>query len=625
MTRTNSSKLFYDVSQGPTSHMVCHRNMSKVFSIVAECRLQLPLGICTQSQSSNSTSFFILILYPLLFYCNENSIHFVSLMDFCAVILLFINKVCCWLFEKREIKQFIFISYFFCRRTNNRDCNSPSPANGGKYCVGQRIEHRTCNIQECENDSLDFREEQCSHFDNDSSFNSLHLHNAKWMPKYGLEKKDECKLFCRLEQSSTYFELKNRVIDGTPCSYHTFDKCINGECIPAGCDNELYSTAEVDMCGVCKGHNETCETFHGNLTYHQFRISSNYQSGYFVYHVATIPKGATNIEINQGSIDDQNYISLRDNHDRSLLNDYRHIDDVHKILHHGGITLDYNGGKSAKERVNSTYSKQLKSDLKIFILSFKLPQPMNEEYIITYSYSRSNPDKPAYASNHVNHATANDYPTTTTAAKKQHVWQMQEWSNCSKLCQGKQTRKASCVELTTKSIVPDGYCRNSAKPYEDFKECNTGCRLNWEAYKSNCSVTCGEGNRTIGYRCMQQVVSRNSGHQKIQVDKSFCPARYETKLYEPCSQHCNEVLWAYSNWSPCSRSCGGGKQNRTHYCISDPVHRRPVDNKYCNHMRPEELVRYCNQNINCAEWAYGEESPVSQTILLRGETLLFQN
>lgn len=49
-------------------------------------------------------------------------------------------------------------------------------------------------------------------------------------------------------------------------------------------------------------------------------------------------------------------------------------------------------------------------------------------------------------------------------------------------------------------------------------------------------------------------------------------------------------------------------------CLSDPVHRRPVNEKYCSHLRREELVRYCNQDVNCAEWAYGEESPVSLKI-----------
>ena len=133
--------------------------------------------------------------------------------------------------------------------------------------------------------------------------------NVKWMPKYGLDKKDECKLYCRADKSSTYFALAPKVSDGTPCTYQEFNKCINGACIPAGCDNELYSTAELDMCGVCKGKNETCESHNGNLTHHQFRANARYHSGYYFYSVVTIPKGATNIEIIQiGYEDDKNYI-----------------------------------------------------------------------------------------------------------------------------------------------------------------------------------------------------------------------------------------------------------------------------------------------------------------------------
>lgn len=368
------------------------------------------------------------------------------------------------------------------------------------------------------------------------------LDNAKWMPKYGLDSKDECKLYCRLEKTSTYFALANRVIDGTPCSYHTFDKCINGLCVPAGCDNELYSTAELDMCGVCKGRNETCESYFGNLTYHQFRQQANYQSAYFVFPVVTIPKGATNIKITQPGYDEQNYIALRDDHDEYILNNVHHIDEFEKTIYYGGITFYYTGGRKALEEVNSTYARQLKRELKVDILSFSPPSP-SEDYVITFTYTRSDSEK-VIMSNHItNNYNYNDYPS----AKKQYVWQMQDWSNCSSLCQGKQTRKASCVELSANAVVTDNYCRNTVKPFEDYKECNTDCRLGWEAFKSECSVTCGEGNRTIEYECVQRY-TRHSEHSKV-VDRSFCPTRYEITTYEPCSQQCNEVLLIYNEWS----------------------------------------------------------------------------
>lgn len=380
------------------------------------------------------------------------------------------------------------------------------------------------------------------------------LDNAKWMPKYGLDSKDECKLYCRLEQTSTYFALANRVIDGTPCSYHTFDKCINGACVPAGCDNELYSTAELDMCGVCKGRNETCESSHGNLTYQQFRQHANYQNSYFVFPVVTIPRGATNIKITQPGYDEQNYIALRDDHDEYILNNVHHIDEHQKTIYYGGITFHYSGSRTSLEEVNSTYARQLKRELKVDILSFSPPSP-NEEFVITFSYTRSDAGK-VVLSNHISNSYNynNNYNSDYPSAKKQYVWQMQGWSNCSSVCQGKQIRKASCVEQNTKVDVADNYCRNTAKPFDDYKECNTDCHLNWRpsAY-TDCSVTCGDGNRTIIYECWQSFTRYPTETSRV-VDRSFCPPRREAPTYEPCTRPCKEVIWFYNDWSPVSHS-----------------------------------------------------------------------
>lgn len=48
-----------------------------------------------------------------------------------------------------------------------------------------------------------------------------------------------------MENSITYFMLKNKVTDGTSCTVDSFDKCVNGICRPAGCDNELNSIAKL--------------------------------------------------------------------------------------------------------------------------------------------------------------------------------------------------------------------------------------------------------------------------------------------------------------------------------------------------------------------------------------------
>ena len=54
---------------------------------------------------------------------------------------------------------------------------------------------------------------------------------------------DKCKLYCRVEYSSAYFLLASQVIDGTPCGIDTFDKCVGGQCVPAGCDHVLGSSS----------------------------------------------------------------------------------------------------------------------------------------------------------------------------------------------------------------------------------------------------------------------------------------------------------------------------------------------------------------------------------------------
>lgn len=54
---------------------------------------------------------------------------------------------------------------------------------------------------------------------------------------------DECLLYCRAHKSTNYFQMGDKVIDGTSCTHDSFNKCVNGVCRPAGCDNILYSVS----------------------------------------------------------------------------------------------------------------------------------------------------------------------------------------------------------------------------------------------------------------------------------------------------------------------------------------------------------------------------------------------
>lgn len=100
-----------------------------------------------------------------------------------------------------------------------------------------------------------------------------------------------------------------QVKDGTSCNQESFDKCVNGLCHQAGCDNQLDSHAMLDKCGVCDGNNDTCMDIEGSFLPEQIEKVKEYSKTPYYYHVTIIPKGASNVEILQpGYSDDFNYI-----------------------------------------------------------------------------------------------------------------------------------------------------------------------------------------------------------------------------------------------------------------------------------------------------------------------------
>lgn len=42
--------------------------------------------------------------------------------------------------------------------------------------------------------------------------------------------KDRCKLYCRVAGTTSFYQLKDRVADGTPCGTETNDICVQGLC-----------------------------------------------------------------------------------------------------------------------------------------------------------------------------------------------------------------------------------------------------------------------------------------------------------------------------------------------------------------------------------------------------------
>lgn len=170
-----------------------------------------------------------------------------------------------------------------------------------------RMQYRSCNVEECPEGTLDFREEQCHELDgNNFEIPGLEK-NVKWIPKYGVKAEDQCKLYCRVKNSNNYFLLRDKVKDGTPCTHphEGYDMCINGQCRTAGCDYVFDSDAKLDKCGICRGNNDTCSDVNGVFPFSKI----HHMKKPYVQKIVRIPTGATNIEIIQrGYKDDGNYL-----------------------------------------------------------------------------------------------------------------------------------------------------------------------------------------------------------------------------------------------------------------------------------------------------------------------------
>ncbi|XP_017143471.2 A disintegrin and metalloproteinase with thrombospondin motifs 9 isoform X1 [Drosophila miranda] len=452
---------------------------------------------------------------------------------------------------------------------SHRDCNDPVPDHGGKYCVGSRKKYRSCNTHECPLGTPDPREQQCYDM-NGRNFNIQGISPAsKWIPKYEREPSKQCKLFCRVDNSITYFKLKSKVADGTTCTVDSFDKCVNGICRPAGCDNELNSIAKLDKCGVCEGQSDTCEEVTGNLYVSDLlKLKDPTKT---LYYVTTIPKGASNIVITQPGYPEQNYIVLSDDKRAPILN--RDVVKTYSLKFvYAGVTIEYNGSNSPMERVNTTYSWKLSRDLVVEIISIDLsPAKKHDTVLISYSYTI-------------------DKPMTAEATEVEiYRWEMQAWSTCDSLCQGRMYRQPACVSTTKGLKVAPQFCDATARSMAEDLSCNMDCRLTLNVTSiSECSASCGElGTREKNFNCIQTFPDIQRSNI---VDMSYCKLKFEVVHHEKCREGC----WKYSELTACSKSCGTGTQKREVRCY---LHNAHVSDDLCSPRTKHqynELLHFCN-------------------------------
>ncbi|XP_036624757.1 A disintegrin and metalloproteinase with thrombospondin motifs 4 [Trichosurus vulpecula] len=227
---------------------------------------------------------------------------------------------------------------------SSRDCTSPVPRNGGKYCEGRRTRFRSCHTQDCPTGTaLTFREEQCAAYNLRSDLFKNFPGPMDWVPRYsGVAPQDQCKLTCQARALGYYYVLEPRVVDGTPCSLDSTSVCVQGRCIHAGCDRIIGSKKKFDKCMECGGDGSGCSKQSGSFK--KFRYGYN--------DVVTIPSGATHILVRQQGDSGPHsiYLALKLQDGSYALNgDYTLLPSASDVVLPGGASLRYSGATAASE------------------------------------------------------------------------------------------------------------------------------------------------------------------------------------------------------------------------------------------------------------------------------------
>ncbi|XP_020797306.2 A disintegrin and metalloproteinase with thrombospondin motifs 18 isoform X1 [Boleophthalmus pectinirostris] len=403
-----------------------------------------------------------------------------------------------------------------------RSCSSPRPQNNGKFCEGSSRLNQLCNTRPCPPSALDFRAQQCAEY-NSKPFRGWYY---KWKPYTKVDDEDICKLYCIAEDYDFFFAMSSKVKDGTSCSEHKGDVCIDGVCEAVGCDQMLGSKASLDACGVCKGDNSSCKFFKGQYTL-QHRANE-------YYSMVTVPAGARSIRIQEKEVS-TSYLAARSLKRKYYLTGDWTVDWPGKF-HFGGTVFDYQRSFNKPE-------------------SLYAAGPTNETLVFEILLQGKNP------------GVVWEYTLPRTERKPDYSWGVVR-SDCSAPCAGGRiSTKAICLQ-DQKVQVNSSMCNPHTKPTLGSHLCNTQpCPAYWSAGEwGACSRSCGGGQQTRVLRCHRRVTYQ----REETVVQSLCPVMSPAQV-QPCNTQACPPEWSTGAWSQCSKTCGRGMRKRSVFCRStDP-------------------------------------------------------
>ncbi|XP_056151422.1 papilin [Lampris incognitus] len=487
--------------------------------------------------------------------------------------------------------------------TRTRRCITQR-TDGGNNCVGPNKSYRSCNIQDCPEGSRDFREEQCSEFDGTNFQGKLY----KWLPYYGAE--NPCELNCMPRGENFYYRHRSAVADGTPCHPGRRDICVDGVCKRLGCDNMLESAQQEDPCLQCGGNGQSCQVVRNSFSVR------NLPTGYNQMFI--IPAGATTISIRETN-PTRNYLAIKNLRGEYYLNGHFVIE-FSRATPIAGTMLYYQRGAEGDNVPETIIGRGPTTEpLVLELISQEPNQGVEYEYYLPNGRSRegyywsfgswsacSKECGSGYQSRLVFCAIDNEaYPDYICAALPRPLsnrtcnphpcpqtrsWNTGEWNACSVQCGGgSQVRSVQCVshDASGPRVVEDAVCAAYSEAPPSLQTCNMQrCAEYRVAAWTQCSVTCGSGERTREVTCV--------GSGGVKLEETACSALIRPASIQPCemalcSRH---ISWHVGDWGLCSESCGSGLRERQVICSDREMNLYSVDQ--CNAHPKPSTVENCN-------------------------------
>ncbi|XP_046835691.1 A disintegrin and metalloproteinase with thrombospondin motifs 12-like isoform X1 [Vespa crabro] len=390
---------------------------------------------------------------------------------------------------------------------SERECDKPVPANGGRYCIGERKKFSTCNTTPCDPSKPPFRAVQCSLY-NERSVLTDGLH--QWTP-YLYEKQNPCALYC-INEKNTFTKLSPTVNDSTPCKGGTNYMCLSGVCRKVGCNWVIDSDAIEDKCGICNGDGTKCTITEGDFD------EPSAQSAYI--KIVTVPRGARSIMLMEKK-PAQNIFAVKLSKDSKYCLNDKNREERSGDYECAGTMIIYSHPEPDKEEI---------------AMKGPIDQDIDLEYV--FFYPKVNPG--------IHYSYSSGVVDTNVTVSPKYMWDFVEWTECSANCGGgSMVSEPTCVEENNGKVSPT-FCDGIPHPEPKSRVCNQEpCVAKWRVSQwSKCSAC--DGNKGTRHRKIQCVrMSGQPDEEAIQANFDACKGRVPRQTEDcvgtrPCKKTCDK-------------------------------------------------------------------------------------